>query len=54
MIAIVALHDTRQKNAMLLRISMLCVIKRQMRLDKISATAVADDIKNRFPGIVSK
>ena len=54
MMPIVAQQDTKAKKAMLLRVSSLCVIERHMTLDKISAIAVAEDIRKRFPGIVSK
>jgi hypothetical protein len=51
---IVAQQDTKAKKAMLFLVSNLCVIMRQITLDSISAIAVADDIKNKFAGKVSK
>jgi len=54
MIPIVAINDKNEKKATLFRVSNLWVINKQITEDKISAIAVADDIKNKFPGIVSK
>jgi hypothetical protein len=51
---IVAMSETKAKKATLFLVSNLCVIVKQMTLESISAMAVAEDIKYKFPGIVSR
>ena len=54
MMPIVAMSETKAKKATLFLVSNLCVIVKQMTLESISAMAVAEDIKYKFPGIVSR
>ena len=53
-IPIVAQHDTNAKKAILFLVSYLCVIERQIMLERISAIAVADDMRKRLLGMVSR
>ena len=54
MIPSVARHETNEKNATYLRVSYLFVVIKQIEFARISAHAIAADIRNKFPGSVSK
>jgi hypothetical protein len=54
MMPTVAIADMKAKSEISLFVAYLFVIKRQIIAAIISATPVADDIKKRLPGIVSK